>query len=222
MTTPHCHNFLRAGTWAGPANDHVVLSYEGRLLRRKRLTTAAGLEFHVDLSETISLGTGDAFALPDGTLIEVVAASETLLEITGAALIRLAWHIGNRHTPCQIAPDRLLIAQDHVLSAMLLQLGATVRVVTEPFTPEGGAYGHGRTMGHSHGPETTPAAGGHDDNHSEAHSHSHAHAHADGHVHSHADGHAHSHDTASDHTHAHGANASPDVHRHHGIKPAAT
>ena len=66
-------------------------------------------------------------------------------------LMRLAWHIGNRHTPCQIEAGRLLIREDHVLEAMLRQLGATVTKVREPFTPEGGAYGHGRTMGHDHG-----------------------------------------------------------------------
>jgi urease accessory protein len=64
--------------------------------------------------------------------------------------VRIAWHIGNRHTPCQIAPDRVLIRQDKVLRRMLEGLGATVTEVTAPFTPEGGAYGHGRTHGHTH------------------------------------------------------------------------
>ena len=68
-----------------------------------------------------------------------------------ASLARLAWHIGNRHTPCQIGPDCLVIRQDHVLEAMLAKLGADVTHDTRPFTPEGGAYGMGRTMGHSHG-----------------------------------------------------------------------
>ena len=71
--------------------------------------------------------------------------------MTGDDLPRLAWHIGNRHTPCQVDGDRLLIQNDPVIRHMLGQLGATVTEVTEPFTPEGGAYGHGRTMGHDHG-----------------------------------------------------------------------
>jgi urease accessory protein len=66
-------------------------------------------------------------------------------------LARLAWHIGNRHTPCQVEKGRLLIRRDHVLEAMLRQLGAGVEAVIAPFRPEGGAYGHGRTMGHDHG-----------------------------------------------------------------------
>ncbi len=135
---------------AHDVSDHVALDYEARLLRRKRLTSMGGLGFLVDLPETVSVGEGDAFVLEDGTRIGVRAAPEALIAVTGE-LPRLAWHIGNRHTPCRIEPDRLLIREDHVLAAMLEQLGASVARVTEPFSPEGGAYGHGRTMGHDHG-----------------------------------------------------------------------
>lgn len=159
---PRAHRVCRAPL-NGATGDSVVLDYGARLLRRKRLRTAAGMDFLADLDEAVSLGHGDAFELDDGRLIRVAAAEEALLEITGD-LPRLAWHIGNRHTPCQIEPARLLIQRDHVLARMLDGLGAAVREVREPFTPEGGAYGHGRTMGHSHGP-------------GEAHSHDHGHGH---------------------------------------------
>ena len=43
-----------------------------------------------------------------------------------------------------------MIREDKVLQAMLEGLGAAVTKVTAPFTPEGGAYGHGRTHGHEH------------------------------------------------------------------------
>ena len=130
-------------------DDRVTLSYDARFLRRKVLTSEGGTQFLVDLSQTTSLNRGDAFKLEDGRLIEVVPAREDLLEITGD-LTRLAWHIGNRHMPCQIEADRLLIQDDHVLRDMLEKLGADLRKVHEPFTPEGGAYGHGRTHGHAH------------------------------------------------------------------------
>ena len=135
---------------AHPGTDHVALDYEGRLLRRKRLVSAAGRDFLVDLPETVSLSDGDAFHLDDGTEIAVRAAPEPLIEVTGD-LPRLAWHIGNRHTPCRIEEGRLLIRRDHVLAAMLTKLGATLREIEAPFSPEGGAYGHGRTFGHDHG-----------------------------------------------------------------------
>ena len=134
---------------ATPADDAVVLDYEGRFLRRKRLTSRAGVSFLVDLAETISLEAGDAFQLDDGRLIGVVVAMEPCLRIHGP-LPRLAWHIGNRHTPCQIEADHLLIRADHVLEGMLRGLGAQVTPTMAAFNPEGGAYGHGRTMGHSH------------------------------------------------------------------------
>jgi urease accessory protein len=145
------HRVLRQGDLAGRiAHDLVTLTYDERFLRRKRLVTVHGLGFLVNLPETLSLNHGDCFALEDGRLIEVIAAEEPVVVVTGPALTRLAWHIGNRHTPCQIEDDRLLIRQDHVIEAMLAQLGATLSRAIEPFTPEGGAYGHGRTMGHSH------------------------------------------------------------------------
>jgi urease accessory protein len=166
MTAGRVH---RAGQWQGAASDRLVLDYEARFLRRKRLRLVSGGSVMVDLPETLSLEAGDALETGDGRLIEIEAAPEPLLRITGD-LTRLAWHIGNRHTPCQIAGDHLLIRQDHVLADMLARLGATVERVTGAFVPEGGAYGHGRTQGHDHG-------------HSQGHGHSHGHGHD--HVHDH-------------------------------------
>lgn len=142
------------------AGDTVVLDYEGRFLRRKRLVATGGTDFMVDLPETVSLGPGDAFVLSDGRSIAIAPAMEPCLRVTGPVLARLAWHIGNRHTPCQIADDHLLIRADHVLEGMLKGLGATVTRTMAPFAPEGGAYGHGRTMGHDHAPPEE--TGGHD------------------------------------------------------------
>lgn len=131
--------------------DLVVLGYDERLLRRKRLVTVHGEGFLVDLPAVTNLDDHWGFVLEDGRTIQVVAAEEALVQITGPELLRYAWHIGNRHTPCQIEPDRLLIRADHVLEGMVAGLGAVLTPVSEPFTPEGGAYGVGRTMGHDHG-----------------------------------------------------------------------
>lgn len=139
----------KAGTWSS-AFELCVLTYDERFLRRKVVKTVHDETLLVDLAHTTSLNHGDAFLLDDGRFIEVIAAEETLLQITGD-LVQLAWHIGNRHTPCQIEAERLLIQHDKVIGHMLEHLGATVTEVTEPFTPEGGAYGHGRTHSHEHG-----------------------------------------------------------------------
>lgn len=150
-----------------PCIDVVVLPYDDRLLRRKRLVTVRGDAFLIDLPAVTNLDVYWGVELADGSTIQILGADEPLLEITGD-LPRLAWHIGNRHAPCQIEADRLLIRQDHVLEAMLLHLGARVVPCCEPFTPDGGAYGLGRTMGHDHGGHP------HADHPGHAHVHHHA------------------------------------------------
>jgi urease accessory protein len=128
----------------------VTLDFDARFLRRKRLATDCGTGFMVDLAETVSLDAGDAFVLDDGRQIIIEAAAEPVLEIRHEALSRIAWHIGNRHTPCEIKPDHLIIRRDHVLEDLLIRLGADLVKSEAPFNPEGGAYGVGRTHGHSH------------------------------------------------------------------------
>ena len=139
-------------------NDHghgrefarISLDYDARFLRRKMLQCDDGQSLLVDLPQTTSLNHGGVLVLDGGAEISIIAAPEELLEVTGDALARIAWHIGNRHTPCQIEDTRLLIQRDHVIRDMLGKIGAQVREVVEPFTPEGGAYGHGRTHSHAH------------------------------------------------------------------------
>ncbi|GAB1478014.1 urease accessory protein UreE [Paracoccaceae bacterium] len=140
---------LRQG--AAGADERVVLSYDERFLRRKRLICESGASVMVDLAETVSLEDGDALVTDSGQRVAILAAQEPVIEVRGPNLARLAWHIGNRHTPCQVAEGHLVIRRDHVLEAMLHGLGADLAPVIAPFRPEGGAYGHGRTMGHDHG-----------------------------------------------------------------------
>jgi Urease accessory protein UreE len=138
----------------GTPFDLVILEHDERRLRRKLLRLVHGDEVLVDFPQTVTLEHRSVLELEDGRLVEVIAAEEYLHEVrAGDAghLLRLAWHIGNRHTPAQLEPDRILIKRDHVLRAMLEGLGATVTDVREPFFAEHGAYSH------SHG----AADGGH-------------------------------------------------------------
>ena len=128
----------------------VTLDYEGRFLRRKRLVTNSGEPFLVELPETVSLSSTDGFLLDDNRVVAIKAKSESLLKVKHAELSRIAWHIGNRHTPCQVELDHLLIKEDYVIENLLRLLGADIEKLQAPFFPEGGAYGHGRTHNHSH------------------------------------------------------------------------
>jgi len=125
----------------------VVLDADQRHLRRKRLTLTTGEELLVDLAKPAHLEAGDRLVLEDGRVAAIVAAPEELMEVTAGGplqLATLAWHIGNRHLAAQIEAHRILLRRDAVIRAMLAQLGASLRDVTEPFTPVHGAY-------HDHG-----------------------------------------------------------------------
>src|SRR4051812_9394603 len=142
--------------WTETPADTVVLDFDDRHRRRMAMTGTRGLQFLLDLQNAVALRGGDALVLEDGRLIEVVAAPEPLSEIRGhdpQHLVRIAWHLGNRHLPTQIMPKALRIRRDHVIEAMVKGLGGRVIEIDAPFDPEGGAYadaGHGHAdAGHA-------------------------------------------------------------------------
>ena len=130
--------------------DEITLSYEERFMRRKKLTTDNGTVFLVNLEETVSIDESHYFELENGNLIQVISKEENLIEITGDNLKHIIWHIGNRHLPCQIEENRILIQDDVVILDMILKLHGNVKKVFEKFKPVGGAYGIGRTHSHKH------------------------------------------------------------------------
>ena len=130
--------------------DEISLSYEERFIRRKKLTANNGTEFLVNLEETVSVDEHHFFELENGNLIKILSKEENLIEITGDNLKQIIWHIGNRHLPCQIEENRILIQDDSVILEMVLKLQGNVKKVFEKFKPEGGAYGMGRTHSHKH------------------------------------------------------------------------
>jgi urease accessory protein len=135
---------LRAGSWPlDTADDTITLSYDERHRRRLRYVAEGGTQFLLDLPRATVLASGDGLKLEDHRIVCVTAAPEQLVEITApdaATLIRLAWHIGNRHLPAQLEPQRILIREDAVIVTMLRGLGATVNPIVAAFTPESGAY----------------------------------------------------------------------------------
>ena len=133
--------------------DVVTLNYDDRFRRRLAMVCEGGTEFLLDLPKVTELSHGDHLKLEDGRLIEVRAAPEPLMRATASGdlkLPRMAWHVGNRHLPCEILDEGLVLRYDHVIEAMLQEMGAKIERFNGPFTPEGGAYGQGRTHSHEH------------------------------------------------------------------------
>ncbi|MGA7072850.1 urease accessory protein UreE [Bradyrhizobium sp.] len=182
--------------WSQPPADTVVLDFDDRHRRRMAMTGTRGLEFLLDLEHAVALRGGDALVLEDGRLVEVVAAPEPLLEIRcndPQHLVRVAWHLGNRHLPTQITGRALRIRRDHVIEGMVKGLGARVIEIEAPFDPEGGAYAgddHGHeTHGHAGHDHSKHDHGGHDHDHHHDHDHDEhcSHEHHHGHSHAHED-----------------------------------
>ncbi|WP_414462299.1 urease accessory protein UreE [Hyphomicrobium sp. DY-1] len=142
------------GARHGLIDDEVTLDFDNRHRRRLAMRGKDGLEFLLDLPRAHRLRQGDTLLLEDGRRVRVMAAKEELAEITTTSavdLVRVAWHLGNRHLPVMLLPDRILIRRDHVIEDMVRLLGASVAMVEAAFDPEDGAYAGGGHHHHHHG-----------------------------------------------------------------------
>ncbi|MET0279046.1 MAG: urease accessory protein UreE [Pseudorhodoplanes sp.] len=152
-----------AGTWnAAAAIDRVTLDADDRTRRRIVLRGENGTQVLIDFEKPVTLHDGDGLLLEDGSVVLVAGLKEPLSEVTASSpreFVRLAWHLGNRHTDVQIEGLRLRIRRDHVLEEMLRGLGAKVNWIEAPFDPQA-------TVPHSHS---------HDQTHDHAHGHHHGH-----------------------------------------------
>lgn len=134
---------MPAGTWAAEAVDRVLIDFDRRHRRRIRLVTETGADLLLDLPQAARLRDGDGLRLDDGRIVRVEARPEPLLDIHAhnpAELLRIAWHLGNRHLPVQLRGDHIRIRADHVIADMVRGLGGHVQPIDAPFDPEAGAY----------------------------------------------------------------------------------
>jgi urease accessory protein len=153
-----------------PVVDTVILDYAQRSAQKVTVASIKGIAIEIDLPEPARLRTDDLLVLDDNTLVEVVAAPEPLIEARAAdiaGLSRLAWHLGDRHVPVQVLPNRIRARRDAAIETLLASLGAKVALIDAPFEPEGGAY----ASAHSHDHPD------HDHDHHHGHSHGHHHDH---------------------------------------------
>ncbi|WP_197330535.1 urease accessory protein UreE [Ralstonia syzygii] len=186
----------------------LVLPFLARSRSRLRATLDDGREVAVVLPRGTVMRGDDVLVAEDGTLVEVQAAPEQVLRVTSdsrLALMRAAYHLGNRHTPVQVAADALQLEADPVLEDMLVRLGVTVTHVEAPFEPEAGAYGGGHRHGHDATFEEDYAAAQalYQEHHGHSHDHDHNHDHNHGHGHDHDQGQGHVHGPGCGHAHHH-------------------
>lgn len=152
----HCAYIHRsAGHWpTEKAAGSLTLDFDARHRRRIRLTADQGEDILLDLPKAVAMADGDGLQLDDGRWLKVQAAPEHIVEVRHkdpSQLVRLAWHLGNRHLPTDIRAQVLRIRPDHVIEDMLRGFGAELVQLQAPFQPEGGAYGHSHSDDHDEG-----------------------------------------------------------------------
>ncbi len=125
----------------------LTAPFELRQKSRGRVRLDDGTEAAWLLPRGTVLRDGDLLRGDDDCVVGVIAAPEpvsTVLAADPLLLARAAYHLGNRHVALQIGNGWLRYQQDHVLDAMVRELGLQVVNELTPFEPEAGAY-------HSHG-----------------------------------------------------------------------
>jgi urease accessory protein len=177
---------------AGPELT-LALTAEDRTRSRHCFEMPAGLVYLRLPRGTIlhhnDLLLAEATATEAETWVRVIAKPEPVMVVTAQsplALLRAAYHLGNRHVPLEVTPEYLRFAADPVLKAMLVQMGVQVTEAVLPFQPEAGAYGH-----QGHGQQ------GHEQHEHEHHSHG-----QQGHEHHSHEQHEHEQHSHGQHNHA--------------------
>ncbi|WP_428493648.1 urease accessory protein UreE [Rhodopila sp.] len=154
----HVTQILAQGCWdTSQEVDRVQIDYDLRFRRRIVLSTLCGTELLIDLPQAVRLRDGDGLLVEAG-IVRVCAQPEPLMEIyahRASELVRIAWHLGNRHLPVQLLGDRIRIRTDHVIGEMVQRLGGHVDSIQAPFDPEVGAYA-GRHPHHHHDDDDHP------------------------------------------------------------------
>lgn len=191
---PRTQRILCAGEPRGAVVDTLLLKFADRGKQQGFAFGGKGTCVEFDFPQPPRLRTDDLLVLDDGTLVEVVADAEPLLELRMtdfAAAARLAWMLGNRHVPVAVLANRIRMLRSAATEALLAERGLAAVELTAPFDPDDGgacAQGHG---GHDHA------------HHDHAH-HDHAHhEHASDGRHRHLADHEHHHDQDAGRRHDH-------------------
>ncbi len=120
-------------------------SDERRILRAKRITDC-NQEVILQLPREGRLNDGDILITNQSDFfVEIIAKKENLLEIRSDSIfevIKVAYHLGNRHVEVEIDKDLLLTKSDHIIKNMLENFNVNVIKTNKKFFPETGAHNH--------------------------------------------------------------------------------
>ncbi len=139
-----------------PKAQAVRLSCNERQRNRLAIMLQDGQAAAIVLPRGQFMQPGDVLLAGDDKALRIEAAVEPLMKAssqTSLGLMRLIYHLANRHVRAMISIDAVFIEPDPVLAQMIQALGGQVEAVEAVFEPEAGAY----AGGHHHHGEYDPA-----------------------------------------------------------------
>ena len=130
---PHKNDFLKL----------TLNSDQRRVLRGKRKSDC-NQELHLQLPRNGKLNDGDILLTNHKNLfVQIIAQKEDLIEITtnkDFELIKVAYHLGNRHVEIEINENILLTKNDYIIEALLKNFDVKFKKIKKKFLPEIGAF----------------------------------------------------------------------------------
>ena len=123
----------------------TLSSSQRRILRGKRKSDC-NKEIHLQLPRVGKLNDGDILLTNHKNLfVKILAQKESLIEISSKSnleLIKVAYHLGNRHVEIEIYENILLTKSDYIIENLLKNFEVIFIKVKKKFFPEIGAFHH--------------------------------------------------------------------------------
>jgi len=131
----------------------LALASQDRQRSRLAAMLPSGKAAAIVLARGVFLEPGDVLGSESGETLKIEAADEALMRIRATSafdLMRIVYHLANRHVKAMLSKDAIWIEPDPVLAVLITRLGGEVESVVAPFVPEGGAYVTGQDQQHHH------------------------------------------------------------------------
>ena len=120
-------------------------SDQRRILRGKKISDC-NQEVLLQLPRGGKLNDGDVLLTNyDQLFVKIIAQKEKLLEISSKSkleLIKVAYHLGNRHLEIEIYKDILLAKKNYIIEDLLKNFNVNFIEIEKKFFPETGAFNH--------------------------------------------------------------------------------
>ena len=120
-------------------------SDQRRILRGKKISDCNQVVL-LQLPRGGKLSDGDVLLTNyDQLFVKIIAQKEKLLEISPKSkleLIKVAYHLGNRHLEIEIYKDILLTKKNYIIEDLLKNLNVNFIETEKKFFPETGAFNH--------------------------------------------------------------------------------